>query len=502
MSQVLIVVDRLQDWSPFYPSERVVTVSDYLTGRYADGGGRLQVVNLCGSYRYQGAGYYCSLLAEARGHRVIPSVTTINDLARKSVYMLSLTEVEVTLERLLRKGETEREEISFTICFGEVAEPSLVGLARQIFEELPCPILQVTLRRRKKSWELEMVKAADFRRLDESQEDLFANALDRFAARLWRRPARRTAARYDLAILVDPEEKLPPSNRTALKKFKRAARALDMDAELIDRTDFARLAEFDALFIRETTAVNHHTYRFARKAEREGLVVIDDPGSILRCTNKIYLAELLGKARIPAPRTWFIYRDRPDEYRKALDSVTYPLVLKVPDGAFSRGMNKVENREELEQAIAGYFRHSFLVLGQEFMYTDYDWRVGLLNGEPLFACRYFMSPGHWQIYRHGSDGRVTSGEAETVPVEKVPTAVLRTAVRAARLIGDGLYGVDLKQCGERVVVMEVNDNPNIDAGIEDLCTGEALYRTVMGEFLRRLERMRERSRRRTDGVVV
>jgi glutathione synthase/RimK-type ligase-like ATP-grasp enzyme len=59
-------------------------------------------------------------------------------------------------------------------------------------------------------------------------------------------------------------------------------------------------------------------------------------------------------------------------------------------------------------------------------------------------------------------------------------------VRAATLIGDGLYGVDLKQVGDRCYVIEVNDNPNIDAGNEDSVLGEALYREVLGVFLRRI----------------
>ena len=63
------------------------------------------------------------------------------------------------------------------------------------------------------------------------------------------------------------------------------------------RRDFGRIAEFDALFIRETTNVNHHLYRFARRAASEGLVVIDDPDSILRCTNKIYLCRTAQRAQ-------------------------------------------------------------------------------------------------------------------------------------------------------------------------------------------------------------
>ncbi|MGB2248838.1 MAG: ATP-grasp domain-containing protein, partial [Alcanivorax sediminis] len=74
-----------------------------------------------------------------------------------------------------------------------------------------------------------------------------------------------------------------------------------------------------------------------------------------------------------------------------------PMVLKIPDGSFSRGISKVATREALSEALSGYLKQSSVVLAQAFMYTDYDWRIGVLNNRPLFACQYFMSKGHWQI---------------------------------------------------------------------------------------------------------
>ena len=109
-----------------------------------------------------------------------------------------------------------------------------------------------------------------------------------FCKSVWRRPRSRRRYRYDLAILHNPQEALPPSSRTAMNKFIRAGGELGLDVDLITPDDFGRLAEYDALFIRETTAVNHHTYRFAKRAENEGLTVIDSPDAILRCSNKVY----------------------------------------------------------------------------------------------------------------------------------------------------------------------------------------------------------------------
>ena len=65
--------------------------------------------------------------------------------------------------------------------------------------------------------------------------------------------------------------------------------------------------------------------------------------------------------------------------------------------------------------------------------------------------------------------------------------MIQTALKAARLIGNSLYGVDLKETANGVLVIEVNDNPSMDSGVEDKVLGEQLYNKVMAEFLRRLE---------------
>ena len=68
--------------------------------------------------------------------------------------------------------------------------------------------------------------------------------------------------------------------------------------------------------------------------------------------------------------------------------------------------------------------------------------------------------------------------------------MVRTALRVSNLIGDGLYGVDLKQVGRQVYVIEVNDNPSIEAGVEDAVLKGDLYGRIMEEFLRRLHAQR------------
>ena len=72
-------------------------------------------------------------------------------------------------------------------------------------------------------------------------------------------------------------------------------------------------------------------------------------------------------------------------------------------------------------------------------------------------------------------------------MEDVPAIILQTAQKAASLIGDGLYGVDLKLINGQVYVVEVNDNPNIDFGVEDLVLKDSLYDILIDSMIHRIE---------------
>lgn len=489
MARTILVVDDLSDWEPYYPSEQVMAFEDYLAISPDDDSiQRTRVINLCRSYRYLSDGYYCSLLAEARGHHVIPSVRMLSDLGRRALYRLQLDDLSQALDRAL-KAQDKATEISIQTYFGTSPNPAFRELARMLFERFPCPILEIDLCYRRQ-WEITGLRAVSHHNLDDAAETAFAEALDEFSKKVWRIGRKRKTSRFDLAILVNSEEAMPPSNRAALKKFISAGRQLGIDVELIGQRDYVRLSEFDGLFIRETTGIDHHTYRFAKKAEAEGLVVLDDSTSILRCTNKIYLADLFRTHRVPTPKTWLLHKGNDEQLNTLEKEAGFPVVIKIPDGSFSRGVVKVNDREELETKVEELFQKSALLLAQEFLYTDFDWRIGVLNDKALYACRYYMVKNHWQIYRHGSR-RTDSGDFDTLPTFEVPKAVLDAALKATRPIGDGFYGVDVKERNGKGYVIEVNDNPNIDSGIEDKYLGDELYRLIMGEFLRRMENRRK-----------
>jgi glutathione synthase/RimK-type ligase-like ATP-grasp enzyme len=486
MPDRLILVDKTSDWKQSFPDLRVMEAGRYLAGD--DGSDRrdLKVINLCSSYRYLSVGYYCSLLAEARRQRVIPTVRKINDIASRSIYTLELGDIDDLLQRSLGKGtNAEETSLELDITFGQCARAELSDLARQLFEVFRIPLLRVRFKFQGR-WRINSARALSLSSLDGEGEALFVRALVNYSSRRWRGDRSPRTYRYDIAILHDPKEELPPSYSDALALFVRVGKKLGVNVELIEKKDYGRLTEYDALFIRETTGINDHTYRFAKRAELEGMPVIDSPDSILRCTNKVYLAELLRTRRIPTPRTTIV---RKGDVERVEREIPYPVVLKIPDGSFSRGVFKVENAGELKTKAEELFKHSDLILAQEYAYTPFDWRIGVLANRPLFACKYFMTDDHWQIIRH-EDGQVTEGGWETLAVDDAPQRVVDIALDAARLIGDGLYGVDIKDVGGSPVVIEVNENPNIETDVEDAVLGDKLYEAIINELTRRVDARR------------
>ena len=365
------------------------------------------------------------------------------------------------------------------------AGPALERFGRTLFDWFRMPIVEVTLSDDDRL-AIQSLKPVALNRLKEDERTAFVAALDMHTKRRWSGPKAKGAPKWSLAVLIDPKEAMPPSSPGSIRKLAAVAERMGVEVEPIYPNELSSLAQFDALFIRATTSIDNYTYRFARRAEQETMPTIDDPRSMIRCTNKVYLKELLEKGGAPMPYTE-IFDDKAD-LAKIFDKLGAPAVLKAPDGSFSRSVRKANTLAEFRELAGAMLKDSALVLAQEFMPTQFDWRIGVLGGEPLFACRYKMASGHWQIVRYDAKGAPRYGGADTVALDDAPPLVIETAVKAARLIGDGLYGVDLKETDKGVVVIEINDNPNLDAEYEGAILKDALWRKLIEWFSVRLER--------------
>src|ERR1043166_8935222 len=170
MTGWVILVDQPKDFPNADTPHKVITTNEYLARPKLFDFGRPKLVNLSRSYAYQSKGYYASLLAEARGHRIVPTVETMLELRESKLYEHALPELEDELNRCARRAHFQRE------C-GQ--------------------------------------------------------------------PKARRIAKYHLAVLYDPNEKMPPSSPASIKHFARIAEKMSVDIEPVTRRQLAELAEYE-----------------------------------------------------------------------------------------------------------------------------------------------------------------------------------------------------------------------------------------------------------------
>lgn len=135
MQKTLFVVD---DHTLAASPSGAISFTDYLKDYPKLGEPKTRIINLCNTERYLSQGYYCSLLAEARNHSVLPSVKTINALRGDGASLWFD-------ENHFPAGKKAMADLSLVVCMGESLDPLYQPLATKIFRELPAPLLQLNL---------------------------------------------------------------------------------------------------------------------------------------------------------------------------------------------------------------------------------------------------------------------------------------------------------------------------------------------------------------------
>ena len=410
-----IVVNKPASWDISLENIGIISARDYLTNPEFSKLKNARIFNLCKDYSYQSKGYYVSLLAEARGHLAIPTVKNLVDLREPKLVKIVSNEFDDLIQKSLKAIKSD--EFTLSIYFGQNVAQKYKELSAMFHRHFQIPFLRVKFQFTNK-WSIKSIRAVSEAEIPEEHKSLMRDfAIQYFAKKRYDTP-RSSNYQYDLAILVQSNDPAPPSNAKALKKFAELAEKMDFYVEFVSPRDLSRLSAFDALFIRQSTEVNNEAYAFARKAQQEGIAIVDYPDAILKCCNKVFMAEALEIAGIPTPRTIIVHKDNRNSI---IEKTGLPLVLKSPDSTFSFGVKKAETQEEYEELVSAMLKKSELVIAQEFSPSDYDWRIGILDEKPLFACRYYMAKGHWQIYNWDAkkkDDR--DGMADTIAIEEVP----------------------------------------------------------------------------------
>lgn len=477
-----IVVNQPEKWNFSIDNIAVISSQDYLTNPKYSLLKKARIFNLCKDYSYQSKGYYVSLLAEARGHLPIPTTKNIVDLKALKLVRIVSDEFDDVIQQSLKNIKSQ--DFTLRVYFGQNVAQKYKSLSALFYKHFQVPFLRVNFNHTTR-WNIQSIKAISESEIPEEHISSVHEFAHQYFAKKRYDTAKVTNYDFDLAILVNPNDPAPPSNSKALKRFVDVAEKMNIYAEIIEPKDLTRLSSFDALFLRQSTEVNNEAYTFARKAQQEGIAIIDYPDAILKCCNKVYMAEAMNNANISTPKTVIVHSNNRNA---VLEQTGLPCVLKAPDSTFSFGVKKAKDKEEFNALVTEMLKESDLIIAQEFCPSDYDWRIGIIDNKPFYACKYYMAKDHWQIYNwKAADKDDQDGNADCLPIEDVPKDVIDIALKSAKLMGLGLYGIDIKVVDGKLMVIEINDNPNIDFGVEDAFYGDLVYIEILSALKKRLD---------------
>jgi glutathione synthase/RimK-type ligase-like ATP-grasp enzyme len=269
-----------------------------------------------------------------------------------------------------------------------------------------------------------------------------------------------------LGIFVDRQTLSYSKKLTMLMRFRDVAESLGHRSYFFFPVELKKISKLDGLLIRSRTDPLNVSYVAARMAIMHGIPVIDNPDAIRFCSDKVNMYLHLMRADVPIPRTEILVRKviLPADARNCFKKMGTPVVLKEP---YSNRVKKVHRVEDFLQTARAYLKMADELVVQEYVESEEDWRIGVLNGDFLFASRYVLPSESDQVQAIDSEEIPYFG-IEMVTQDEIPRGAIDLAIQASQAIGNGLFTVDIKERQGKMYVIEVNDNPSLESGEEDL----------------------------------
>jgi N-acetylglutamate synthase-like GNAT family acetyltransferase len=203
----IIIVRNPKNWNLQIEGVKVVSSHSYITDPAYQTLKNVRIFNLSNSYQYQKMGYYVSLLASAREHRVIPNVITIRDFSSQSLIRSLSGYIDDDIQKTLKT--VEGSKLNLYVYFSKSVNPKYRQLAQKLYYLFEAPLLQVDFVKTDK-WLIRKVTPLSLNKVvPEHLDKVRGFAHDYFFKKRFSR-LRFKYYKYDLAILINPEEKNPP----------------------------------------------------------------------------------------------------------------------------------------------------------------------------------------------------------------------------------------------------------------------------------------------------
>ena len=218
-----------------------------------------------------------------------------------------------------------------------------------------------------------------------------------------------------------------------------------------------RLQGFDAVIPRIGASVTGYGTAVLRQFEMMGVAPLNESVAITRARDKLRLMQLLARRGLGIPRTG--YANRPDEILDVIKMVGgTPLVIRLLEGTQHIGVVLAETQKAAESVIEGFMDIKTDILIQEYMpeSRDSELRCIVIGGKVAAAIKRKAPRGESRTPLHL---RGEPGQVRITPEERA------IAIRAARIIGLNVAGVDIVRSKRGPVVTDVISSPELQ-GIE------------------------------------
>jgi ribosomal protein S6--L-glutamate ligase len=245
------------------------------------------------------------------------------------------------------------------------------------------------------------------------------------------------------------------------------------------------LTGFDAVIPRIGASITFYGTAVLRQFEMMGVYPLNESVAITRSRDKLRSLQLLSKHGVGLPVTSFAHS--PDDIDDLLNIVGgAPAVIKVLEGTQGIGVVLAETKQAAQSVIQAFMGLKEHILVQEFIKEagGSDIRCFVVGGKVVAAMKRQGQEGEFRSNLH------RGGKASLIRISPEERA---TALRAARILGLNVCGVDILRSNHGPVVMEVNSSPGLE-GIE-----AASQKDIAGMIIDFIEKNAKPNRTKTKG---
>jgi len=245
------------------------------------------------------------------------------------------------------------------------------------------------------------------------------------------------------------------------------------------------LDQFNAVIPRIGASITFYGTAVLRQFEMMNVYPLNESVGISRSRDKLRSLQLLSRRGIGLPVTGFAHS--PDDIEDLLDTVGgAPCVIKLLEGTQGLGVVLAETKQAAESVIQAFMGLKQHILVQEYIKEakGSDIRCFVIGDKVVASMKRQAKEGEFRsnLHRGGS-----ASLCRITPEERA------TAVRAAKVMGLNVCGVDLLRSNHGAVVMEVNSSPGLE-GIET-----ASGKDIAGMIIEFIEKNAKPNRTRTRG---